>query len=661
MTILAERYALIEKVGEGGMGVVWRAHDATLERDVAIKLLRSLVAAEPDQRRRFGREARTLAALSNDHVVRVYDYLEAGEEAFLVMEFVEGSNLADATFDRLPLSWSEAASYAGPVCAALAYAHAKGVIHRDLTPANILIERETGRVVTTDFGLARIARSAGSVTTAGILVGTPEYWSPEQAMGRDSDGAADMYALGCIVHLLLSGRLPFEGDDRLAVGLRRAHEDPPSLGERVPRAPRSAVELVDSLLSRDPSQRPDARTAAAALAKVARRSRSSPAGGAAAVKVPDAPTAVLSSNRPTVDLAASRPTQALPERLPPVPAAPAPPPPRRRKRRRLLAAFGVAATAVIAGTIAVVQLHHGAVRAPDVVHLREAVARTRILSAVPGASVSVARAYSTRIASGRVIRQHPAPRTKLDDDAAVTLTVSKGSPFAAVPDIRVGAPAAAAKAYLLSRGFTGRFRFTPSWSVRKGTVIELHPSAGTRVRRPATVKIVVASGYPRAVVPDVQNADLGSAQRQLAAKRLRYAIVYRLAPASSPNQVVAQLPRPGATVYSGTRVRLTVTRTLRWEKVLGASGSDAWESDPFTVSRKWRIRYRLDGGDGPAGVFARFSWARDGDFFDDGSFTANTPGELETHEVPDGPGTYRLSVRPYLPGTSWYVEVDALE
>src|SRR5206468_4132129 len=128
-------YQLVEKVGEGGMGVVWRAHDTRLERDVAIKVLRSFVATQPEQRRRLAREARTLAALSNDHIVRVYDYVEADDNAFLVLEFVDGCNLAVATFDRLPVPWHEEASYALPVCEGLAYAHAKGVVHRDLTPA----------------------------------------------------------------------------------------------------------------------------------------------------------------------------------------------------------------------------------------------------------------------------------------------------------------------------------------------------------------------------------------------------------------------------------------------------------------------------------------------------------------------------------------------
>src|SRR5262249_23495292 len=187
------------------------------------------------------------------------------EDAFLVMEFVNGRSLARATFARLPLSWNEASSYARAVCEALAYAHAKGVIHRDLTPSNILIESESGRVVTTDFWLARIARGSGSATTIGVLLGTPEYWAPEQALGRDADAAADMYALGCIVFQLLSDRLPFEGEDRLAVGLRRAHEDAPSLRAYAPRAPQPAVSFLDSLLCRDPSQRPDALAAASMI------------------------------------------------------------------------------------------------------------------------------------------------------------------------------------------------------------------------------------------------------------------------------------------------------------------------------------------------------------------------------------------------------------
>ena len=630
MRSLADRYELIEKVGEGGMGVVWRAHDARLDRDVAIKLLRPFVAAEPAQRRRFAREARTLAALSSDHIVRVHDYVEAGDDAFLVMEFVAGRSLSAATFGRLPVSWNEAASYTRPVCEALAYAHAKGVIHRDLTPSNILIERETGRVVTTDFGLARIARSGGAVTTLGVLLGTPEYWSPEQALGRDTDAPADVYALGCILYLLLSGHLPFEGDDRLAVGLRRAHEDAPSLAERAPHAPESAVELVDSMLARDPSLRPDARAATRALSETLTTAVTWPVRAGRA----EAPTVALSA--PTVRLG-----------------------PKRPRRRRWLVPIVGALVGGIVGAYAAAQLLDRGPRAPNVVSLREAAARAQILHTLPNATVSVVRVYSTRVGRDRVIRQRPEARAKVDTAAKVILVVSKGSPFAQVPTFLPGTTPESARPYLERDGFTVRYRWTPSWTVRKGTVIELQPGSGMRVRRPAMVTVVVSSGWPREIVPDVQNVDVESAKQQLEAKHLRYGIVYRNSLTSAPGRVVEQHPVPGHTVYDGTRVWLAVTRTPHWTRVFADSGTGSYESVPFTVSGQWRIRYRF-GSDGFFNSSTEVSWTRDGDFFNDGSFAAGGDAVLHTHAVSDGAGTYRLGVSPDSSATSWYVEVDAL-
>lgn len=657
MTVLAGRYELLERVGEGGMSVVWRAHDSKLERDVAVKLLRSFVAHEPEQRRRFEREARTLARLASDHIVRVYDYVDTGEQAFLVMEYVEGGNLAQTTFARLPLSVREAAAFTAPVAHALAYAHAKGVVHRDLTPANVLIERETGRVVTTDFGLARIARSAGSLTASGVLIGTPEYWSPEQAMGRDSDGAADVYALGCILFLLLSGKLPFEGDDRLAVGLRRAHEDAPSLEAVLRSAPAMAVTVVDSLLARDPAARLDAAAAAAALEKLAPDAHTAAELRAALPSRAslEPATVVVPPERPTVVTAAAPPT------LPLVAARAAAPPsrPRLAWRRRVGVAVA-AATAIVVGAVIVAghvgrQLRH----APNVVTLQENAARARIRRLLPDASVTVARVYSVDVAPGRVIRQQPEPRALVGRNAQVRLVVSRGNPFAPVPSIGTGASTAAALASLRQSGFGGRVRYEPSWTVRKGTVIGFDPVAGTRLRRPATVRIVLASGYPRSVVPNVENKDLASAQSQLVATHLRYRIVYRLAQGVPTNQVLHEIPAAGTSVYQGTRVRLTVSRTLRWVKVFSSFGADAYESNAFSVPDRWRIRYRVSAS-GLAPALAQFTWGRDGDLFGDGSFVADKPGVLLTYVTSSGAGTYRLAVSPYA-GTGWYVEVDAFK
>jgi serine/threonine-protein kinase len=664
MTTLVGRYRLLDLLGEGGMGVVWRAHDRTLGRDVAIKLLRPIVASDVQQRRRFEREARTLAVLANENIVRVHDFVDDEAQAFLVMEFVDGRNLADTTVARLPLELGEAAWYAASVARALAYAHAKGVVHRDLTPANILVERGTGRVVTTDFGLARVARTGGSLTTVGMLVGTPEYWSPEQARGSETGPATDLYALGCILYLLLGGRPPFEGDDRLAVGLRRAHEPAPSLTTVAPELPAAAAELVDSLLSSDPGGRPDAATTAASLSTMAagpqwptrpvEREHVAPS-----VVTFGYPTARLEDAWPTVYGAAPAGASTL---SPPPASSPRFGGPSVRllwesPRRRLLVLGGVAAVGLIAATAT--HLREGPVRrVPEVVSLRPSAARAQILQSLPGANVSVRWVYSTRVSLGRVISQHPEARTSVGGGEDVRLTVSKGTPFAEVPAVPVGVSAPAAERTLARAGFRARLRYTPSWTVRKGAVIELRPGAGVRLRRPATVRIVLASGYPRAVVPQVVNADLAMAQSELDAKHLRYQVVYRLMPNGSVNQVVGQIPSAGAVVYSGSRIRLTVARTHRWVNLFRWSGTDRFHSDPFTVPARWRIRYRL-AAEASLPALAQFFWRPDDDPFAGHGFVATDTG-ARSYVVPDGAGTYSLAVDP-LAGTTWSVELDAFE
>jgi beta-lactam-binding protein with PASTA domain len=320
--------------------------------------------------------------------------------------------------------------------------------------------------------------------------------------------------------------------------------------------------------------------------------------------------------------------------------------------------IGLAASAavVIAALVVAGEVRNPLLRVPNVVSLREDAARAEIEGSIPTATVSVQRIYSTRVDAGLVIRQQPQARSRFPIGTQVRLVVSKGSPYAPVPAV-AGRSAEAAKASLVRQGFTIRYAYAPSWTVRKGSVVGLQPRVGTRLRRPAQVTLVVASGYPHSVVPDVRGTDVSSAQRQLAATNLRYRLVWRLTE-GTPGRVLDQIPAPGMTVYQRAQIRLTITRTLRWVKLFAVSNSDDYVSDPFTVPEHWRIQYRLTGNDYGL-AFAQFSWAGV-DEFGGHSFFANRVGSLGTYISDDGAGSYRLTVRPYA-GTHWYVEVDALK
>ena len=211
MNTLAGRYRLLAVVGRGGMGVVWRARDERLDRDVAVKVLHAWLADDPELRRRFENEARLLAGLQHAHVVRLYDVARHEGNAVLVMELVEGESFATLVGGGRRLSWATAAALCRPVAEALAYAHARGIVHRDLTAANVLVESASSRVVVSDFGLARLLSTSPGTPGSTLIAGTPEYWSPEQAAGRTPGAATDVYALGCLLFRLVTGQLAVRG------------------------------------------------------------------------------------------------------------------------------------------------------------------------------------------------------------------------------------------------------------------------------------------------------------------------------------------------------------------------------------------------------------------------------------------------------------------
>ncbi len=269
---LIGRYSLERELGRGGMGIVFLARDVALDRPVAIKLLPPAMAAQAGLRERFVREAQTAAKLSQPNIVPIHAVEQAGDLVWFAMAYVEGETLGERLRAKGPLTPHEAARMLQEVAWALAYAHGRGVVHRDVKPDNILLERGTGRAVVMDFG---IAAAGGSATTE--VLGTAQYISPEQANGEAVDGRSDLYSLGVVGFLALSGRLPFEAEDTATLVAMHLTRPAPPLASATPGLPRKLARAVDRCLAKNPADRfPSGEAMAEAVGDAVERRRELP-------------------------------------------------------------------------------------------------------------------------------------------------------------------------------------------------------------------------------------------------------------------------------------------------------------------------------------------------------------------------------------------------
>jgi eukaryotic-like serine/threonine-protein kinase len=251
--VIAGRYELLELVGRGGMSTVWKAHDRLLDRIVAIKVLHEQFTRDEEYVERFRREARSVAQLSHPNIVTVIDRGEEEGRQFIVFEFVEGENLKQVIErdGRLPVG--DALETALQMARALAFAHERGLVHRDVKPQNVLLG-EDGQCKMTDFGIARSVDVEG-VTITGTVLGTSEYIAPEQARGQRVDALTDVYSLGVVLYELLTGSVPFQGENFVAIALKHVNELPPSVLERRPDAPPRVAMAVERAMAKNPADR----------------------------------------------------------------------------------------------------------------------------------------------------------------------------------------------------------------------------------------------------------------------------------------------------------------------------------------------------------------------------------------------------------------------
>ena len=418
--VLGERYRLVRHLARGGMAEVYVAEDQLLNRTVAVKVLFPELAHDDAFVERFRREARAVASLNHHNIVSVYDFGEDDGSWFIVMEYVEGRNLRDIINSEGKMDPGRTAALGAEVAAALAAAHAQGIIHRDVKPANVLISADAGTVKVADFGIARAAGTRQGLTMPGTVLGTATYLSPEQAQGAEVDFRTDVYSLGMVLYELLAGKPPFTGDSPVAVAYQQLSQTAPPPSTHNADVPPA----LDAIVMRAMSKNPDERQA------TAEEIREELLAIDRAVGDPDA-TAFIAPPPPAEATAviAAGSTSVLPPVAPPVtrrPAGPVPDDVYRRRRAGVIAGLALAALAIIALLVLLSGGDDGGtVAVPDVVGRTQAEA-TRILT---DADLEVR--VTQRDAPGgadQVSDQDPDAGQVVRRDTTVTIFVNRPAP-----------------------------------------------------------------------------------------------------------------------------------------------------------------------------------------------------------------------------------------
>jgi len=493
--VLGGRYEIMDKLGEGGMAVTYRAHDPVLNRMVAIKVMREHLGSDPQFQERFRREAQAAANLTHENVAAVHDSGVDGDCHYIVMELVEGEDLKRRLRRVGMLPIPQALDVAAQVARALEAAHARGIVHRDIKPHNILITSD-GKVKVTDFGIAKAATSSGQTET-GTIMGSVHYFSPEQARGEATGPQADIYSLGVVLFEMLTGRLPFEGENPVAVAHKQIYDPPPLPSHFNHEIPPELDALVLRCLAKDLTRRYSGATELLSyLAGIQRRLEDEPTLHVA--RRPPVPpieqTIVEPPGMPNIE----RPRLQISEpELQPVRSA-------SRTAFGLVFLAILLAGALLGATMWMLQRPGGAKTntiTPDLCQLdvtsAKAVLRGRNLK-----FRLVGKVYSDFVPRGLVVRQEPEADARIRPGSGVDVWLSLGPKLALVPDVS-RMSAARAGEQLKAAGFkAGNIKEQADPVVPVGFVVATDPAAGARAERGSTVNLVVSTGPPAPAAPE---------------------------------------------------------------------------------------------------------------------------------------------------------------
>ena len=556
--VLGNRYEIGDLIGRGGMAQVHLGYDTRLSRTVAIKVLRTDLAADPMFLARFRREAQSAAALNHPSIVSVYD---TGEETmdtptgqqislpYIVMEYVRGRTVAALLSDGEPVPLNDAVQIVVGVLSALEYSHHEGIIHRDIKPGNVMITPD-GKIKVMDFGIARaIADSAATMTQTNSVVGTAQYLSPEQARGEVVDTRSDLYSTGCLLYELLTGKPPFTGDSAVAVAYQHVSETPKLASEVHP----EISEEIDRVVMKSLAKRREDRYQNAAefrndlLAAARGEGVNAPAATAwdSAPVVPPGGTQVASAQEyyPPSSAATSattatgvQPAVASSEKV--------------RRKNRLMVWLGVAFLA-IAGVAVAIAMNMGGgdsstAKVPTMAEMDESRAKATVEKAGFKFSKGDDQASSS-VKKGLFVSSSPKPGSSLEKGKTVTVHFSSGpSAQVTVPDV-TGMTQEKATAALEKVGLkTGNVTTINSSDVAKNTVAKTSPAAGETAESGSQVTLYIAAGGTK--TPDVIGKTSEQAESDLRNAGFKPAVVYQRVSSQGQDGIVLVQRRSGNTV-----------------------------------------------------------------------------------------------------------------
>jgi Serine/threonine protein kinase len=554
--IFGGRYEVLERIGDGGMAIVYKAKDLLLNRVVTIKVLREQFTTDEDFIRRFRREAQSAASLSHPNIVSIYDVGKEGDTEYIVMEYVEGRNLKEIIREYAPLSTDQSINLGRQITEAIQNAHEHHIIHRDIKPHNILVTAD-GHAKVTDFGIARAVSSA-TVTHTGDIVGSVHYLSPEQAKGLQSNEQSDIYSLGIVLYELVTGKVPYEGETPITVVLKHLQEQPVLPSKINPLINQEFEAVIMRAIAKSPEQRYI--SAKDLLADLNHIQAGEPI-NRAVISLP-------------VDSEATQTHQGMGRILAPIQiksssiegeSSPEKAENNKRRRRIVGGLVLIFLFLFLAGGLALQRfVTVGSTKVPDVVGKTVPDAGVYMQQAKLSLDPNVTFEFSDTIEKDHIIEQEPKAETSVKVGRAIKLVVSKGLEVAKFPDVTTGLISKEnALNLIFNLGFTGKqtIETKPSDTVPEGFVIAQDPAPNVTWAKSGSIKLTISDGALRQTIymPNVIGKTSTEAKKVLEDNKLVVHIEDEDSTTFPKDVVMRTAPKPGDSVQQGAEVTMFVS------------------------------------------------------------------------------------------------------